>query len=31
MKAKKILFLKAQWLGDMIGGIPKLAELKSKW
>jgi len=31
MKTKKILFLKAQGLGDMIWGIPKLAELKSKW
>lgn len=31
MKKKKVLFLKAQWLWDMISWIPKLVELKEQW
>lgn len=29
--AKKILYIKAQWLWDMIGGIPFLATMKQQW
>jgi len=31
MQAKKILYIKAQWVGDMISGIPFLVEMKKQW
>lgn len=31
MPAKKILYIKAQWLGDIIGGIPFLVTMKNRW
>lgn len=30
-KGEKILYIKAQWLGDIISWIPKLIALKEKW